>query len=343
MIGFLLAAVLTEEQAGCMGEGSEIAPMATYSPPAGVISVTTQDGQIYRFQYPPGTEHYRLGCYCNGWGIGYGSSTYRYTHYDNSLYGVSLVSSTTLEWGPTYYRWRVTYRTNDNYFIVTHNFSYCPTVGALRVVSVITNNSGVTQYGVKFKRYIDWDVNPGYFSNNYFYRTSDMCYAASSGYIRYVGLAALSPTPSVIELYGWDHYSTYTSSPDYGYYNGDGYCLLDWSLGTMAAGETRVIDACYVAGSSYSDLLAQKSACNTCIVGSGDELGVGEAKAVRDPIIRTVSGGITIDHYEGEVKVFHSDGRLVYENAHYTGGTVPLKKGLYVVKLQGYSSAVIVK
>ena len=333
---------------GCGNGGSDDASiLAIYSPPSSIIRVSTSDAQIYSFQYPPGVEHYRLGCYCNGWGIGYGSgSYYRYTHYDNSLYGLTLESSTTVSWGPVY-RWRVVYRTTDGRFRIIHQFAYCPGSGGLRVRATIRNISGTTQYGVKFKRYIDWDMNPGYFSSNYFYRTSTMCYAIANSWNRYAALAAIGPTPSVIELYGWDHYSTYTSSSDYSSYTGDGYCILDWYIGTMYPGDSFHIDACYAAGSDYSSLTAHVSSCAACPLEAGtegDELAVEEKAEVREVSITVRGREILISGYSGEVRVYATDGDLVTLKRIAGKGSLRVPtSGAYIVKAGGYAKAVVVR
>jgi hypothetical protein len=85
-----------------MREGGWI-PFTLFSPPAGVISVSFNDPQVYTFQYPPGTEHYRLGCFCNGFGVGhtYGGTFYGYTDDDDGYAGGYGLS----DWGSGYGTW----------------------------------------------------------------------------------------------------------------------------------------------------------------------------------------------------------------------------------------------
>jgi len=70
MMVALLTQVLSKEQLEHMGEGGWI-HFTLFSPPSGVISVSFYDPQVYTFQYPPGVEHYRWGCLCNGFGVGH--------------------------------------------------------------------------------------------------------------------------------------------------------------------------------------------------------------------------------------------------------------------------------
>ncbi len=341
----LLASVLSKEQLEHMREGVWI-PFILFSPPSGVISVSFNDPQVYTFQYPPGVEHYRLGCYCNGFGVGhtYGGTFYGYTH-DDAFYS-SLVNfgSGYGTWGPSVYQWWTRTRTSDNRIEVYQQYAYCPSVGAVRVRATITNLTSVTLTGVKFKRYIDWDMNPGYFTNNYFYwdGANSMCYAVASDWAKYAGLTGLTPT-STYALYGWSYYSTYNTTPDYTSYTGDGYCVLDWYIGNLAPSASVNIDYCYVAGNSYSALIAARSACGSCPLSYDDWVGVEEGNIVRNPSFEYSNGYITVRNYRGEVVIYRSDGSVYTKGIYRDGDKIGVERGIYIVKIKGATFKVVAR
>jgi len=56
------------------------------------------------------------------------------------------------------HQWWTRTRTSDVRIEVYQEYSYCPSIGAVRVRATIINLTSVTLTGVKFKRYIDWDM-----------------------------------------------------------------------------------------------------------------------------------------------------------------------------------------
>jgi len=336
----LLAQILSKEQLEHMGEGGWI-PFTLFSPPSGVISVSFNDPQVYTFQYPPGTEHYRLGCYCNGFGVGhtYGGTFYGYTDGDAYYYSLVNYGSGYGTWGPSVYQWWTRTRTSDGRIEVYQQYSYCPSLGAVRVRATITNLISVTLTGVKFKRYIDWDMNPGYFTNNYFYwdGTNSMCYAVASDWAKYAGLTGLTPT-STYALYGWSYYDDYYTAPDYTSYTGDGYCLLDWYIGNLAPSASVNIDYCYVAGNSYSALISARFMCGYCPLSY-----VEEGNIVRNPSFEYSNGYITVRNYTGEVVIYRSDGSVYAKGIYRDGDKIGVERGIYIVKIKGATFRVVAK
>jgi len=325
------------------GEGSYI-PFTLFSPPSGVISVQFNDPQVYTFQYPPGVEHYRLGCYCNGFGVGhtYGGTFYGYTDADASYFSLTHISSGTGTWGPSVYQWWTRTRTSDGLIEVYQQYSYCPSVGAVRARATVINLTGYTLTGVKFKRYIDWDVDPGYFIDNHFYwdATNSMCYAVSNDYTRYLGLTGLTPT-STYALYGWYYYYDYNTTPDYTYLYDDGYCVLDWWIGNLGPYASANIDYCYVAGSSYSDLVSARAMCGTCMLSYEDETDVYEKEVIRNPSFKYEKGYITVKDFSGEVVIYRLDGSVFIMGTFRDGDRIPVEKGVYIIKVKGATFKVI--
>ncbi len=329
-----------------MKDGRGWIPFTLFSPPSGVIAVQFNDPQVYTFQYPPGVEHYRLGCFCNGFGVGhtYGSTFYGYTDDDASYYSLINMGSGYGTWGPSVYQWWTRTRTSDGMIEVYQQYYFCPSIGAVRVRATITNLTSLTLPGVKFKRYIDWDMTPGYFSNNYFYwdGTNSMCYAVSGDFTRYAGLTGLTPT-STYALYGWYYYFDYYTTPDYTSYYGDGYCVLDWWIGNLGPYASVNIDYCYVAGSSYSDLVSARSSCEICVLSYDDGTSVEERDVIKNPSFVYSDGYITVKDFSGEVVIYRTDGSLYKKGVFKDGDRIPVSKGVYIVKIKGATFRIIAK
>ncbi len=338
---------LSDEQRAHIQDGETWVPFVLFSPPSGVIMVQMMDPQIYRFQYPPGQEHYRWGCMCNGFGVGHTTygTRYGYTHGDASYFNLSNLGSGTATWGPTVYQWWTRTRLWDGTIEVYQQYSYCPSVGALRGRATIINLTSTTLTGVKFKRFIDWDMNPGYFSSNYFYwdGANDMCYAVANDWAHYAGLTGITPV-SIYELYAWDNYDAYTSSIDYpSSYTGDGYCLLDWYIGNLPPYGTATVEYCYVGGGSYGDLITARALCGTCPLVGEDELGVEEKNIIRNPKAYYDGEYVIVKNYEGEVKIYNLSGALVEEGYVKGERKFRLPKGVYIISIKGAHLKVIVK
>lgn len=337
---------LSDEQKAHMKDGEVWVPFALFSPPAGVISVQMMDPQIYTFQYPPGLEHYRWGCMCNGFGVGHTTygTYYGYTHGDAGYYSLTDLGSGTGTWGPSVYQWWTRTRLGDGRIDVYQEYSYCPSVGALRGRATIINLTSATLTGVKFKRYIDWDMDPGFFGDNYFYwdGTNQMCYAVANDWAHYAGLTGITPV-TVYELYGWDGYYTYNSAFDYTSYWGDGYCLLDWYIGNLPPYGTARVDYCYVGGGSYSALVSARSMCGTCPLVGDDELGVGEGNIIKNPKAYYDGKYVIVRNYEGEVKIYNSAGSLVEKGYIKGEGKFRLPKGVYIISIKDAHLRVVVK
>ncbi|MEO0187847.1 MAG: hypothetical protein ABIL17_01010 [candidate division WOR-3 bacterium] len=346
MLMALLSAPLTPEQLEHMKSGGDWVPFTLFSPPAGVISVSMMDPQIYTFQYPPGQEHYRLGCWCNGFGVGhtYGGTFYGYTDGDASYYSLTNLGSGYGTWGPSVYQWWTRTQTTDGRIEVYQQYSYCPSVGALRGRATIRNLTGYTLTGVKFKRYIDWDMNPGYFVNNYFYwdAGNSMCYAVANSWAHYAGLTGITPT-STYALYGWSYYYTYNTTIDYTSYTGDGYCLLDWYIGNLGPYASVDINYCYVAGNSYSALVSARALCGTCPLASDGELGVDEGNSIKNPSFEYSNGFIVVRNYSGDITIYRLDGSIYAKGKFKDGDRIRVNKGAYIIKIDGATFRVVAK
>jgi hypothetical protein len=104
------------------------------------------------------------GCLCEGWGAAAGGvSGYVYGLGGTGV--MSALTTTTVASGPGLSAQSVVMLSNG--LQVTHKYSYAAGGSLFKVEVVLTNTTAGALSDVRYARTLDWDVTPGYFSNNY--------------------------------------------------------------------------------------------------------------------------------------------------------------------------------
>jgi hypothetical protein len=104
------------------------------------------------------------GCLCEGWGAAAGgASGYVYGGAGTGI--TSALLTTTVASGALLSAQSVVVLSNG--LSVTHTYSYAAGGTLFRVDVTMTNTTGGTLADVRYGRTLDWDVDPGFFGNNY--------------------------------------------------------------------------------------------------------------------------------------------------------------------------------
>ena len=107
------------------------------------------------------------GCLCEGWGAAAGGVS-GYNYGDPTAISVGITSAlltTTVATGPGLSAQSVVVLANG--LTVTHTYSYAAGGTLFRVDVKMENTTAGTLTDVRYGRTLDWDVAPGFFSNNY--------------------------------------------------------------------------------------------------------------------------------------------------------------------------------
>lgn len=225
-------------QLGVNPSGALIVPNAG-APSAGVG--TTDVGLRY---LPENTDVLAPGCWCEGWGVGDPNSGVSGSAYNSGVTGLTPIAFeatassavSTVQVGST--------------FLVRHSFS--PAAGAdnTYAIEVTVENIDTVSRGVRYRRVMDWDVEPTAFDEY-------VTIAGSSPRLHTVtndGFASPDPLDPATDMgvrgAVTDAYPPVATDPDHG-------ALFDFDFGTLKPGRSTTFTLYYGATSTETSALAQ--------------------------------------------------------------------------------------
>jgi hypothetical protein len=155
-----LAAIINNSviQIGLNNQGHLIVPGGSMSSNGDTTKSTTYVGLRYM---PTNMESIAGGCYCEGWGVGdltsgVNSTAYRYVIGTKNMSLVSFTSTSSTATSIV----NITNKTGTPIFRVTHYYHPNPLTNNLYQVDVSIKNVGTVAVDMKYRRLMDWDIEP---------------------------------------------------------------------------------------------------------------------------------------------------------------------------------------
>lgn len=202
------------------------------------------------------TDALSPGCWCEGWGVGDPVTGESGSAYNAGLYGLAASES-----------FEATASTAEStvvvgsVFRVTHSFAPAATSNAY-AIDVTVENIDTTSHPLRYRRVMDWDVEPTHFDEY-------VTIAGSSPYLydsTNDGFASSDPLDEATDL-GLrgtfvDGYPPAATDEDHG-------ALFDFNFGTLAAGQSRRFTLYYGATANEAAALSQLRALGTEVYSLG--------------------------------------------------------------------------
>lgn len=272
----------------------------------------TNMGEVMPFQQPIGNEHFAVGTYLSGYGVGTrngaGGTTYNFTAYGAGMEGIVPEFYQELVNTPSLVVVRVITRTVDNQLRIQRDFTFPRNDKYVSIATTLTNIGGSID-SVIFKEFADWDVDGDYHDDTFDYDFARNLVLAAD--VTFTGTAS-STQPSQMDLLGWDSYYqfwTYVDFPTGPVSPLDGLALLHFNLGPLPSGQQRSLVTAHCAGNDLAELQAvvDRAVPLTRWLSVAPETLVVPPGGHRDLAVSFDATGMLGGHYRADVSIRSND------------------------------------
>jgi hypothetical protein len=236
------------------------------------FGISDSYGEIMPYQYPIGNEHLFNGSYVCGYHVSYlppaGDPYIAWTSYEERL-NISPGTYEELINTPQMIQVKTSNLTSNGAISVTQIFTFDCNNKFIAVSAKIKNIGAQVCNDLYYKAFADWDVDTDWDDDDWDYDVErNMEFAYDSNYCT---LTPVTPQPIIIDVDGWDDYSTRPTAlnmPPGPYINEDGCLLLHYECGDLAPGQEYEIFTVFASGSDLADLQSAVDAGSAFITSS---------------------------------------------------------------------------